>query len=53
MARVLNRAVDHELWDAVAALADHKYGWGDGLPVELTPLVPSDAGPRSDPTGDA
>ena len=37
MARVLDRETDRELWDQVAAIADHKYGWGDGLPVELTP----------------
>jgi deazaflavin-dependent oxidoreductase (nitroreductase family) len=37
-ARVLDRDVDHELWEEVAAIADRKYGWGDGLPVEITPL---------------
>jgi deazaflavin-dependent oxidoreductase (nitroreductase family) len=37
-ARVLDRETDRELWDQVAAIADHKYGWGDGLPVEITPL---------------
>jgi deazaflavin-dependent oxidoreductase (nitroreductase family) len=37
MARVLDRHADGKLWDAVAALADRKYGWGDGLPVEITP----------------
>jgi deazaflavin-dependent oxidoreductase (nitroreductase family) len=39
-ARVLDRNVDRELWDEVAAMADHKYGWGDGLPVEITPSPP-------------
>lgn len=39
-ARVLDREADRELWDQVAAIADHKYGWGDGLPVEVTPLPP-------------
>jgi deazaflavin-dependent oxidoreductase (nitroreductase family) len=38
IARVLDRESDRELWDQVAAIADRKYGWGDGLPVELTPL---------------
>jgi hypothetical protein len=38
-ARVLDRDTDRELWDQVAAIADRKYGWGDGLPVELTPAV--------------
>jgi deazaflavin-dependent oxidoreductase (nitroreductase family) len=37
-ARVLNRQADCKLWDQVAAIADHKYGWDDGLPVEITPL---------------
>ena len=37
-ARVLDRHADRELWDRVAAIADRKYGWGDGLPVEITPL---------------
>jgi len=48
-ARVLERQADRQLWDEVAAIADRKYGWGDGLPVEITPL-PS---PRthSDPIG--
>jgi deazaflavin-dependent oxidoreductase (nitroreductase family) len=48
-ARVLDRETDRELWDRVAAIADRKYGWGDGLPVEVTPLPPRAA--RSDLTG--
>lgn len=36
-ARVLDRQTDRGLWDEVAALANRKYGWGDGLPVEMTP----------------
>jgi deazaflavin-dependent oxidoreductase (nitroreductase family) len=36
-ARVLDRETDRELWDRVAEIADRKYGWGDGLPVEITP----------------
>jgi deazaflavin-dependent oxidoreductase (nitroreductase family) len=39
MARVLDRETDRELWDQVAAIADHKYGWGDGLPVVLGVLT--------------
>jgi deazaflavin-dependent oxidoreductase (nitroreductase family) len=39
-ARVLDRETDRELRDRVAAIADRKYGWGDGLPVEITPLTP-------------
>jgi deazaflavin-dependent oxidoreductase (nitroreductase family) len=38
-ARVLDRETDRELWQRVAAIADRKYGWGDGLPVELSPLA--------------
>jgi deazaflavin-dependent oxidoreductase (nitroreductase family) len=38
-ARVLDRQVDHKLWDEVATVANRKYGWGDGLPVEITPLL--------------
>jgi deazaflavin-dependent oxidoreductase (nitroreductase family) len=37
-ARVLDRHTDRKLWDQVAAIANHKYGWGDGLPVEIIPL---------------
>ena len=44
-ARVLERGNDRELWDQVAAIADGKYGWGDGLPVEITPLAPRAADP--------
>jgi deazaflavin-dependent oxidoreductase (nitroreductase family) len=37
-ARVLDRQADRKLWDQVAAIADKKYRWGEGLPVEITPL---------------
>jgi deazaflavin-dependent oxidoreductase (nitroreductase family) len=37
--RVLDAAGDRELWNEVAALADRKYGWGEGLPVEIAPLA--------------
>jgi deazaflavin-dependent oxidoreductase (nitroreductase family) len=46
-ARVLDPHTDRKLWDQVAAIADRKYGWGDGLPVEITPL--SSHAPHSDP----
>jgi hypothetical protein len=39
-ARVLDRETDRELWDQVAAIADCKYGWGDGLPMEINPFTP-------------
>jgi deazaflavin-dependent oxidoreductase (nitroreductase family) len=47
-ARVLDREADRELWNQVAAIANRKYGWGDGLPVELTPFTPRAA--HSGPT---
>jgi deazaflavin-dependent oxidoreductase (nitroreductase family) len=37
-ARVLDPDTDRKLWDQAAAIANRKYGWGDGLPVEITPL---------------
>ena len=36
-ARVLDAAQDRRLWAAVVALFRQKYGWGEGLPVEITP----------------
>lgn len=41
LARVLDYRSDRRLWDEVQAIADRKYGWGDGLPVEITPLSPA------------
>jgi deazaflavin-dependent oxidoreductase (nitroreductase family) len=38
-ARVLDREIDYELWEQVAAIAVRKYDWGDGLPVEITPVT--------------
>jgi deazaflavin-dependent oxidoreductase (nitroreductase family) len=35
-ARVLDRQADRVLWDTVADLSRQKYGWGEGLPVEIT-----------------
>jgi len=34
-ARVLDQQADRVLWDTVAALSRQKYGWGEGLPVEI------------------
>lgn len=48
-ARVLDRKTDRELRDQVAAIAERKYGWGDGLPVEITPLAPRGAPCARDP----
>jgi len=39
-ARVLDRHIDGHLWDEVTALGLRKYGWGDGLPVELRVVFP-------------
>jgi deazaflavin-dependent oxidoreductase (nitroreductase family) len=36
-ARVLDPQTDLSLWDQVATIAKRKYGWGDGLPVEIMP----------------
>ncbi len=43
VARVLDRRKDRGLWDEVAAIAERKYGWGDGLPVEIAPIARSNA----------
>src|SRR5215813_2342990 len=48
-ARVLDPHTDRKLWDQVAAIADRKYGWGDGLPAEITRL-PSRAPRPADET---
>ena len=34
-ARVLNREHDEPTWQTVQGLALEKYGWGEGLPVEI------------------
>ena len=44
-ARVLDRHIDYKLWDQVAEIANRKYGWGDGLPVEIAPIVLRTADP--------
>jgi deazaflavin-dependent oxidoreductase (nitroreductase family) len=36
-ARILDREIDRELWAQVTAIADRKYGWSDGLLVEVVP----------------
>ena len=49
-ARILDREIDRELWAQVAAIADRKYGWSDGLLVEVIPIMPNaadTAGPLS------
>jgi deazaflavin-dependent oxidoreductase (nitroreductase family) len=39
-ARVLDPAADDDEWRTVRGLARDKYGWGDGLPVRITPDPP-------------
>jgi deazaflavin-dependent oxidoreductase (nitroreductase family) len=46
-ARILDRRLDRELWSEAAAIADRKYGWSEGMPVEITPL-PSHPGNSND-----
>ncbi len=36
-ARVLDEEHDRATWERVQRLARAKYGWGDGLPVEIMP----------------
>ena|ERR1044072_8963054 len=36
-ARVLDEKKDSALWKVAQSLEREKYGWGDGLPVEITP----------------
>jgi deazaflavin-dependent oxidoreductase (nitroreductase family) len=39
-ARALDPAGDGEEWRTAQRLAREKYGWGDGLPVRMTPDEP-------------
>jgi deazaflavin-dependent oxidoreductase (nitroreductase family) len=39
-ARALDREQDSAAWQLAQSLARQKYGWGDGLPVEITPDQP-------------
>ncbi len=41
-ARVLDETSDAEAWNTSRDLARKKYGWGDGLPVEIRPDAPLD-----------
>lgn len=36
-ARILDQESDSELWQKAQHLCREKYGWGEGLPVEITP----------------
>jgi deazaflavin-dependent oxidoreductase (nitroreductase family) len=39
-ARVLDEERDVDIWKTAQELARQKYGWGDGLPVEIEPTRP-------------
>ena len=39
IARILDDKLDMELWQKTQELARKKYAWGDGLPVELSPVA--------------
>lgn len=39
-ARVIDAAAEPDLHDAAQELSERKYGWGDGLVVELAPCPP-------------
>jgi deazaflavin-dependent oxidoreductase (nitroreductase family) len=39
-ARILDQARDGAAWHLAQDLGRQKYGWGDGLPVEITPDEP-------------
>jgi deazaflavin-dependent oxidoreductase (nitroreductase family) len=39
-ARILDETADRETWTMAQEMASRKYGWGDGLPVEITPDQP-------------
>ncbi|MDR7522774.1 MAG: nitroreductase family deazaflavin-dependent oxidoreductase [Armatimonadota bacterium] len=38
-ARVLDAGRDPDAWQLAQRLAREKYGWGEGLPVEITPVT--------------
>ena len=42
-AHALDPRRDAELYQAAQRVSREKYGWGDGLPVEITPLSPPPA----------
>jgi deazaflavin-dependent oxidoreductase (nitroreductase family) len=44
-ARILERPQDAALWCTVAALSRQKYGWGEGTPVEITPVMATPPAP--------
>lgn len=49
-ARVLDEERDRETWQRVQQLSRNRYGWGEGLPVEITPQELRKDEPRYDET---
>lgn len=47
-AQALDATADEDEWRTAQRLAREKYGWGDGLPVRITPDEPLRAGPPAD-----
>ncbi len=52
-ARILDREIDRELWAQVGAIADRKYGWSDGLLVEVIPIMMPNAADTAGPLSPA
>ena len=46
-ARVIDEHADPTLWALARRMASEKYGWGDGLPVEIIPDAPRTGGAGS------
>jgi deazaflavin-dependent oxidoreductase (nitroreductase family) len=42
-ARVLAYPQDASLWQSVCEVSRQKYGWGEGLPVEIEPIATQEA----------
>jgi deazaflavin-dependent oxidoreductase (nitroreductase family) len=46
-ARVVDASAERELWTEARTRSEAKYGWGDGLVVELTPVDEEPTPPSS------
>jgi deazaflavin-dependent oxidoreductase (nitroreductase family) len=49
-ARVMDAKAERTLWQKIQALSEKKYGWGDGLIVEITPVGEEGADAARRPT---
>jgi deazaflavin-dependent oxidoreductase (nitroreductase family) len=49
-ARVMDAKAERTLWRKIQALSEKKYGWGDGLIVEITPVGEEGADAARRPT---